>query len=110
MRRAYIMLLACMLIMQMPKIFAQSNSSALIPIPNSIEYCADGNTFKFNVKSVIKSNLHENTFIIKELKKVLATRLGLEFSINNSYRHSAWKGFLSQCASLGHRSGVAEAR
>ncbi|MBR4065191.1 MAG: beta-N-acetylhexosaminidase [Bacteroidaceae bacterium] len=84
MRRAYIMLLACMLIMQMPKIFAQSNSSALIPIPNSIEYCTDGNTFKFNVKSVIKSNLHENTFIIKELKKVLATRLGLEFSINNS--------------------------
>lgn len=84
MRRAYIMLLACMLIMQMPKIFAQSNSSALIPIPNSIEYCADGNTFKFNEKSVIKSNLHENTFIIKELKKILATRLGLEFSINNS--------------------------
>lgn len=57
---------------------AQDNTSALVPMPNNIELCAEGKTFQLNRKSAISSNLPAESFIIEETKRIISDRMGIE--------------------------------
>lgn len=57
---------------------AQDNTSALIPMPNSITKCDNGKAFKVNEKTKIISDLHQDSFIKEEVKDIFAKRMGVE--------------------------------
>lgn len=57
---------------------AQDNTSALIPMPNSITKCDNGKAFKVNEKTKIISDLPQDSFIKEEVKDIFAKRMGVE--------------------------------
>ena len=56
---------------------AQDNTSALIPMPNSITECSKGKTFEINEKTAVCSALPQGSFIIEELKQIISNRTGV---------------------------------
>ena len=56
---------------------AQSNTSALIPIPNNIEKSKNGATTQLNKNTTISTSLPSNCFIVHELKKIFEKQLHL---------------------------------
>lgn len=65
---------------------AQSNLSALIPMPNIIELCKEEKTLQLNEKSAIKTTLPEGSFVIRELCGILSKRMRLTPEINQERR------------------------
>ncbi len=63
---------------------AQSNTTALVPMPNSIETDAKGRTLTINSRTVINTALPANSFIIEELRRITEKRLSLSPAIDNS--------------------------
>lgn len=61
---------------------AQESTSALIPIPNHIEYCKNGKTTQLDKKTTISSSLPADDFVIRELKRILNKHLQLEPAIS----------------------------
>lgn len=57
-------------------VMAQSPVSALIPLPNKIEICPKGTTFKINKKSAIKTTLAHDSYCIKELQRSIEKHTG----------------------------------
>ena len=55
---------------------AQSNTSALIPMPNSVSTYDNGKVFTFNERTSIKSNIHDS-FLEEELKRIIRKRTNI---------------------------------
>ena len=70
--------LAALLLIATAEITAQENTSALIPMPNSITTCDKGKSFKLNGNTAIKNGIHGNTFLTEELSRIIKKRTGLE--------------------------------
>ena len=68
---------------------AQDNLSALLPIPNSIKNADSGKSVQISTKSTIKSNLPQEAFVVTELKRIIANRMGLELRTDNNSRKNA---------------------
>lgn len=83
-KRTFLALLTCLLIMHAGFTSAQDATSALVPMPNSIEACPKNKTVQFDTKTAIKSNLPEDVFVIKEAKRILHKRMGISPDIDNS--------------------------
>ena len=64
---------------------AQNNTSALIPMPNSITECSKGKTFEINEKTVVCSTFPQGSFIIDELKQIISNRIGVRVT-EQAYR------------------------
>lgn len=63
---------------------AQSNTSALIPMPNHIEKSKNGATTTLNGKTVIKSLLPDDCFVLQELKRIINRHMHLSPVKDNS--------------------------
>ena len=50
---------------------AQDNTSALVPMPNSMTRNSKGETFQINSKTTINSTLPKGSFLIEELKHII---------------------------------------
>ena len=83
-KRTFLALLTHLLIMHAGITSAQDATSALVPMPNSIEACPKNKTVQFDTKTAIKSNLPEDVFVIKEAKRILHKRMGISPGIDNS--------------------------
>ena len=66
---------------------AQDNTAALIPFPNHIEKSVGKKTIQLNSRTVIKSHLPEQDFIIEELRRIFGKHMQLPLSADNS-RHN----------------------
>lgn len=62
---------------------AQSNTAALIPMPNHIEAGKEGATVQLNGKTVIKSRFSEDAFLTKELRRIIGRHMQLTPAINS---------------------------
>ena len=83
MRKLFTTLVAYIFALQGSLVTAQENTTALIPMPNSIE-AGNGKCFQMNTKSAIRSNLPEDAFVINELKRILQERTGITPLYDNS--------------------------
>jgi hexosaminidase len=63
--------------------YAQSNTAALIPMPNHIEKSKDNSTFQFNERTVINSSLPGNSFILQELTRIMEKHMQLSPAVDN---------------------------
>ena len=63
--------------------YAQSNTAALIPMPNHIEKSKDNSTFQFNERTVINSSLQSNSFILQELTRIIENHMQLSPAVDN---------------------------
>ncbi|MBR3616411.1 MAG: beta-N-acetylhexosaminidase [Bacteroidaceae bacterium] len=84
MRKLFTTLVAYIFALQGSLVTAQENTTALIPMPNSIETAGNGKCFQMNTKSAIRSNLPEDAFVINELKRILQERTGITPLYDNS--------------------------
>lgn len=57
---------------------AQSNTSALVPMPESITLCQEGRTFQLKESTAIYSNIPGDTFLVKELSRIIHKHTRLE--------------------------------
>lgn len=64
--------------------YAQSNLSALIPMPNHIEKSKSGATTEFDKNTTINTSLPSNSFILQELGRIIGKQLQLSPAIDNS--------------------------
>ena len=56
---------------------AQNATSALLPIPNSINVCNDGRTFEIDNNTIISTTLPKGSFIVGELQRIICKRLNI---------------------------------
>lgn len=63
--------------------FGQSNTSALLPLPNHIEQMAGEKNFAVTPETVLRTNLPEQAFCLAELQRILSERLDWDASIVN---------------------------
>ena len=84
MKRVYRPTLAMLLAIIAVASFAQSNTAALIPIPNHIEKCSNGSTTQLNERTSIRTTLPGDCFIVQELQRVAYKHLGISPAIDNS--------------------------
>ena len=63
---------------------AQSNTQALIPYPNKVESQHKGKSFTINGATAIKSTLPSDAFALKELSRIVKSRLGASLEVDNS--------------------------
>ena len=56
---------------------AQNTTSALLPIPNSINVCNDGHTFEIDNNTIISTTLPKESFIVGELQRIIGKRLNI---------------------------------
>lgn len=63
---------------------AQSNTSALVPMPNSIEINEKRATTELNGNTTITTSLPENDFLLQELKKITEKHLHISPVVDNS--------------------------
>ena len=89
MRRTFTCALFCILLACATEIAAQSSTAALIPMPNSLAVHPNGKTIQFSSKSTIKSSLPEDAFVIKELQRVIGSRMGITPAVDNSRKNCA---------------------
>ena len=57
---------------------AQNNTSALMPIPESITQCHEGKTFQLKESTAIYCNIPGDTFLVNELSRCILKRTGLK--------------------------------
>ena len=67
---------------------AQSNTSALVPMPNNIITYDNSKTFKFNKNTSIKSNIEEADFLSETLTHIIENRTGLKLVQNNNAKNN----------------------
>ena len=63
---------------------AQSNTSALVPMPNSIEISEKRATTELDGNTTITTSLPENDFLLQELKKITEKHLHISPVVDNS--------------------------
>ena len=63
--------------------YAQSNTAALIPMPNHIEKSNDNSTCQFNERTVINSSLPGNSFMLQELTRIMEKHMQLSPAVDN---------------------------
>ena len=63
---------------------AQSNTSALVPMPNSIEINEKRATTELDGNTTITTSLPENDFLLQELKKITEKHLHISPAVDNS--------------------------
>lgn len=63
--------------------YAQSNTAALIPMPNHIEKSKEKATVRFNDRTVINSSLPGNSFILQELTRIIENHMQLSPVVDN---------------------------
>ena len=56
--------------------FGQSNTSALLPLPNRIEQMTGKKNFVLTPRTTIKTNLPKQAFCLFELQRILGERTG----------------------------------
>ncbi|MEG2066498.1 MAG: beta-N-acetylhexosaminidase [Tannerellaceae bacterium] len=69
--------------------FAQSNTSALLPMPNQIAQTAGEKSFVLTATTVIRTNLPQSSFCVSELQRILQKRTGVMVATNNTSHTSA---------------------
>ena len=57
---------------------AQNNTSALMPIPESITLCHEGKTFQLKESTAIYCNIPGDTFLVNELSRCILKHTGLK--------------------------------
>ncbi|MEG1643328.1 MAG: beta-N-acetylhexosaminidase [Bacteroidales bacterium] len=68
------------------KITAQDNLSALLPMPNYINLINGKKDFTVTEKTVIKTNLQDTSYCIKELQRIFQERMEITLHISASTR------------------------
>ena len=56
--------------------FGQSNTSALLPLPNHIEQVTGKKNFTITPQTTVKTNLPKQAFCLFELQRILRNRVG----------------------------------
>ena len=64
--------------------FAQSNTAALIPMPNHIEKSKNNATIQLNESTTISSSLPNNSFTLQELRRIIEKHMQLSPAFDNS--------------------------
>ena len=64
--------------------FAQSNTAALIPMPNNIEKSKNNATIQLNESTTISSSLPNNSFTLQELRRIIEKHMQLSPAFDNS--------------------------
>ena len=77
MNKLHTLIAMCAMLLHATYTQAQSNTAALIPVPNTIETSSDGATFQLNGKTAIKSSLPQDAFVIKELERTISKHTGI---------------------------------
>ena len=67
---------------------AQSNTSALVPMPNSIEINEKRATTELDGNTTITTSLPENDFLLQELKKITEKHLHISPVVDNSKKRT----------------------
>ncbi len=70
-------ILSTILVLFATATMAQGPTSALIPMPNKVELCTMGRTFKINKKSAIQTTLSHEAFPVKELQRIIERHTGI---------------------------------
>ena len=68
--------------------FGQSNTSALLPLPNHIEQVTGKKNFTVTPQTVVKTNLPKQAFCLFELQRILRDRVG-QSAIMGGFQASA---------------------
>lgn len=63
--------------------FGQSNTSALIPLPNHIEQVEGQKNFSISSRTTVKTNLPKQAFCLFELQRILIARTGQRANIGS---------------------------
>lgn len=77
------LLLTALLAFLITSSFSQSNTSALIPMPNHIVKSRNGATTKLDKNTTISTSLPSNSFILQELKSIVKKQMQLSPDVNN---------------------------
>ena len=73
--------LICLFLLTATLTFGQSNTSALLPLPNHIEQMTGKKNFAITPKTIVKTNLPEQAFCLAELQRILSERLDWDIPI-----------------------------
>ncbi len=86
MKRLFIILAASIFTSLSMTVLSQSNTAALIPMPNHIEKNKKGTTTQLDDRTVICTSLPDDCFIIQELRRIVDKQLHLTPAIDSKCR------------------------